>query len=90
MYVKLSRATRREGLHLFQAPERLESIEPGIPLDDDIKQAVARLARRGEETVERFRRVHGQKSWFPAWESIEEFIALKYVSGGIPWTEQYS
>ncbi|KAK8013591.1 hypothetical protein PG991_009184 [Apiospora marii] len=65
LYMQLSRATQWEGLYLFQEPERSESIEPKV-LDSDIKNAVARLERQGDETRERFRQEHGQEGWFAA------------------------
>ncbi|KAK8029501.1 hypothetical protein PG993_010792 [Apiospora rasikravindrae] len=43
LYVQLSRATRWEGLYLFQEPERADSIEPKNLLDSDKREVVARL-----------------------------------------------
>ncbi|KAK8054607.1 hypothetical protein PG994_009674 [Apiospora phragmitis] len=47
-------------------PERSDFIEPKNVLDSDMKDAVAQLERQGDETRERFRREHGQESWFAA------------------------
>ncbi|KAK8872334.1 hypothetical protein PGQ11_002848 [Apiospora arundinis] len=66
LYVQLSRATRWEGLYLFQEPERSDFIEPRNVLDSAMKNAAARLERQGDETRERFWREHGQESWFAA------------------------
>jgi hypothetical protein len=77
LYVQLSRATSWDGLYLFQEPERADFIEPKNVLDGDMREAVERLERRGEETRERFRREHGHKSWFTAWDAIEEAAVWK-------------
>ncbi|KAK7928472.1 hypothetical protein PG985_005470 [Apiospora marii] len=82
LYVQLSRATRWEGLYLFQEPERADFIEPKNVLDGEMREAVARLERRGDETRERFRREHGQTAWFAAWDAIEEAPATAAAGRG--------
>ncbi|KAK8096383.1 uncharacterized protein PG998_014251 [Apiospora kogelbergensis] len=75
LYVQLSQATRWEGIYLFQEPAQLDFIEPKNVLDSDMREAVARLERQGRETSARFRREHGQRSWFAAWDATEEASA---------------
>ena len=72
LYVQLPRATRWKGLYLFQEPARSDFIEPKNVLDSDMKNAVAWLERQGDETRERFRREHGQASWFAGWDAMEQ------------------
>jgi ATP-dependent DNA helicase PIF1 len=50
LYVQLSRAERWEGLHLFREPERSDFIEPKNVLDKDMRDAILKLERRGDET----------------------------------------
>ena len=82
LYVQLSRATRWEGLYLFQEPARSDFIEPKNVLDSEMREAVAGLERRGDETRERFRREHGQTAWFAAWDAIEEAPATAAAGRG--------
>ena len=83
LYVQLSRATRWEGLYLFQEPERSDFIEPKNVLDGNMKDAVARLERQGDETRECFRREHRQESWFAAWDATEPETAAAGRRRGI-------
>ncbi|KAK8118347.1 uncharacterized protein PG998_002973 [Apiospora kogelbergensis] len=82
LYVQLSRATRWEGLYLFQEPARSNFIEPKNVLDSEMREAVARLEKRGDETRERLRREHGQTAWCAAWDVIEEAPATVAAGRG--------
>jgi hypothetical protein len=56
LYVQLSRAERWEGLYLFREPARGDFIELKNALDSDMRQAVVRLEKLGDETRRRFER----------------------------------
>ena len=76
LYVQLSRAERWEGLYLFREPARSDFIEPKNTLDGDMRQAVVRLEKLGDETRRRFERDHGDKSWFQDWYAMPESVPL--------------
>ncbi|EAQ92510.1 hypothetical protein CHGG_00745 [Chaetomium globosum CBS 148.51] len=58
LYVQLSRAQSWDGLHLFRKPARGDFIEPKNVLDKDMKEAILKLERQGEETRRRFEQDH--------------------------------
>jgi hypothetical protein len=68
LYVQLSRAESWDGLHLFRKPERGDFIEPKNELDEDMREAIVKLERRGEETRRRFEHDHRNEAWFLAWD----------------------
>jgi hypothetical protein len=72
LYVQLSRAERWEGLYLFRKPARGDFIEPKNVLDNDMREAVVRLERRGDETRRHFESDHRHKSWFQDWDAMPE------------------
>jgi hypothetical protein len=72
LYVQLSRAESWEGLHLFRKPARGDFIEPKNVLDKDMRDAILKLERRGEETRQRFELDHGHETWFQEWDSMAE------------------
>jgi ATP-dependent DNA helicase PIF1 len=75
LYVQLPRAERwegAEGLYLFRRPERGDFIEPKNVLDNDMRDAILKLERRGEETRQRFELDHGHETWFQKWQSMPE------------------
>jgi ATP-dependent DNA helicase PIF1 len=74
LYVQLSRAERWEGLHLFRTPARGDFIEPKNVLDSDMRAAVVKLERRGDETRRRFERDHRHMTWFREWDSMAETV----------------
>jgi len=70
--VQLTRAERWDGQFLFRGPARPDFIEPKNLLDDDMRAAVGRLERLGDEMRRRFDGDHGQESWFREWEAMAE------------------
>jgi hypothetical protein len=72
LYVQLSRAERWEGLHLFRKPARGDFIEPKNVLAEDMRDAILKLERRGEETRRRFEQDHRHEEWFPEWDAMAE------------------
>jgi hypothetical protein len=72
LYVQLSRAERWEGLHLFREPERSDFIEPKNVLDKDMRDAILKLERRGDETRRAFERDHRHETWFQEWNAMAE------------------
>jgi hypothetical protein len=72
LYVQLSRAQSWEGLHLFRKPARGDFIEPKNVLDKDMREAILKLERRGEETRRRFEEDHRHESWFQEWDAMAE------------------
>jgi ATP-dependent DNA helicase PIF1 len=72
LYVQLSRAERWEGLYLFRRPERGDFIEPKNVLDNDMRDAILKLERRGEETRRRFELDHRHETWFQEWDAMAE------------------
>ncbi|MBE3048863.1 hypothetical protein IMZ48_41470 [Candidatus Bathyarchaeota archaeon] len=64
LYVQLSRAERWEGLYLFREPARGDFIEPKNVLSSDIRDAVLRLDRLGDETRRGLERDHTHEGWF--------------------------
>jgi hypothetical protein len=72
LYVQLSRAESWDGLHLFRKPERGDFIEPKNELDEDMREAIVKLERRGEETRRRFEHDHRNEAWFRAWDAMSE------------------
>jgi hypothetical protein len=72
LYVQLSRAERWEGLHLFRKPARSDFIEPPNVLDKDMRAAISKLERRGEETRRRFEQDHRHETWFQEWDAMVE------------------
>jgi hypothetical protein len=72
LYVQLSRAERWEGLYLFRKPARSDFIEPPNVLDKDMRDAIPKLERRGEETRRRFEQDHRHETWFQEWDAMVE------------------
>ncbi|EAQ85502.1 predicted protein [Chaetomium globosum CBS 148.51] len=72
LYVQLSRAQSWDGLHLLRKPARGDFIEPKNVLDKDMREAILKLERRGEETRRRFEQDHRHESWFQEWEAMPE------------------
>ncbi|EAQ84157.1 predicted protein [Chaetomium globosum CBS 148.51] len=72
LYVQLSRAQSWDGLHLFRKPGRGDFIEPKNVLDKDMREAILKLERRGEETRRRFEQDHRHESWFQEWAAMPE------------------
>jgi hypothetical protein len=72
LYVQLSRAEKWDGLHLFRKPARGDFIEPKNVLDKDMRDAILKLERRGEETRRRFEQDHGHESWLQEWNAMGE------------------
>ncbi|EAQ93239.1 predicted protein [Chaetomium globosum CBS 148.51] len=68
----LSRAESWDGLHLFRKPARGDFIEPKNVLDKDMREAIVKLERRGEETRRRFEQDHRHESWFQEWDAMPE------------------
>jgi len=67
-YVQLSRAKRWEGLYLFRTPARSDFMEPQNVLDSDMRDAVPKLKRLGDRTIQHFVQSHKQSTWFCDWE----------------------
>ncbi|EAQ88598.1 predicted protein [Chaetomium globosum CBS 148.51] len=74
LYVQLSRAQSWDGLHLFRKPARGDFIEPKNVLDKDMKEAILKLERQGEETRRRFEQDHRHESWFQEWDAMAESV----------------
>ncbi|EAQ85212.1 hypothetical protein CHGG_09226 [Chaetomium globosum CBS 148.51] len=72
LYVQLSRAQSWDGLHLFRKPARGDFIEPKNVLDKDMRDAILKLERRGEETRRRFEQDHRHEPWFQEWAAMPE------------------
>jgi len=72
LYVQLSRAERWEGLYIFRKPARADFIEPKNMLDRDMRNAVLRLEKIGEETRRRFERDRRRENWFQDWDAMPE------------------
>jgi hypothetical protein len=72
LYVQLSRAESWDGLHLFRTPARGDFIEPKNVLDKDMRDAILKLERRGEETRRRFEQDHRNEPWFREWDAMAE------------------
>jgi hypothetical protein len=72
LYVQLSRARSWNGLHLFREPARGDFIEPKNVLDKDMRDAILKLERRGEETRRRFEQNHRHEPWFREWAVMPE------------------
>jgi hypothetical protein len=72
LYVQLSRAESWDGLHLLREPARGDFIEPKNVLDSDMRAAVAKLERLGDETRRRFERDHRHETWFQEWDAMPE------------------
>jgi hypothetical protein len=81
LYVQLSRAERWQGLHLFRTPARGDFIEPKNVLDKDMREAILKLERRGEETRRRFEQDHGHESWFQEWDAMAESAQAAEATG---------
>ncbi|KAK4097204.1 hypothetical protein N658DRAFT_500666 [Parathielavia hyrcaniae] len=47
-------------------------IEPKNVLDKDMRDAILKLERRGEETRRRFEQDHRHKTWFQEWDAMAE------------------
>jgi len=75
LYVQLSRAERWEGLYLFRKPARGDFIEPKNVLDGDMRDAVLKLEKLGEETRQRFAREHNHETWFQEWDAMPESLS---------------
>jgi hypothetical protein len=74
LYVQLSRAQSWDGLHLFRKPERGDFIEPKNVLAQDMRDAIVKLERRGDEIRRRFERDHRHMTWFREWDSMAETV----------------
>jgi hypothetical protein len=72
LYVQLSRAESWDGLYLFREPARGDFIEPKNVLDSDMRAAVVKLERLGDETRRRFERDHRHETWFQEWDAMPE------------------
>jgi ATP-dependent DNA helicase PIF1 len=72
LYVQLSRAERWQGLYLFREPVRSDFIEPKNMLGSDMRNAVLRLERLGDDTRQRFERDHAHERWFQEWDAMVE------------------
>ncbi len=72
LYVQLSRAESWDGLHLFRKPAQGDFIEPKNVLAEDMRSAVLRLERLGDETGRRFERDHRHEMWFREWDAMPE------------------
>ncbi len=72
LYVQLSRAESWEGLYLFRTPARGDFIEPKNVLAEDMRDAVLRLERLGDETRRRFEQGHRNEAWFQEWDAMPE------------------
>jgi hypothetical protein len=72
LYVQLSRAESWDGLHLFRKPERSDFIEPKNVLAQDMREAIFKLERRGEETRRRFEEDHRHEPWFREWDAMPD------------------
>jgi hypothetical protein len=72
LYVQLSRAESWDGLYLFREPARGDFIEPKNVLDSDMRAAVVKLERLGDEIRRRFERDHGHETWFQEWDAMPE------------------
>ncbi|EAQ90120.1 predicted protein [Chaetomium globosum CBS 148.51] len=72
LYVQLSRAQSWDGLHLFRKPARSDFIEPKNVLDKDMRDAILKLERQGEETRRRFEQDHRHEPWFQEWAAMPE------------------
>ena len=75
LYVQLSRAQSWDGLHLFRKPGRGDFIEPKNVLDKDMRDAILKLERRGEETRRRFEQDHRSEPWFQE-ENTSTYYAI--------------
>jgi hypothetical protein len=75
LYVQLSRAERWEGLYVFRRPARGDFIEPKNVLGPEMREAVLRLERRGDQTRQGFERVYGHEYWFREWQAMAESTA---------------
>jgi ATP-dependent DNA helicase PIF1 len=81
LYVQLSRAESWEGLYLFRKPARGDFIEPKNVLAEDMRDAVLRLERLGDQTRRRFERDHGHETWFREWDAMAE--SAQATGGGV-------
>ena len=72
LYVQLSRAERWKGLYLFRKPAQGDFIEPKNFVDEDMRAAVLRLEKLGDETRQSFERDHRHESWFQEWDAMVE------------------
>jgi ATP-dependent DNA helicase PIF1 len=72
LYVQLSRAERWRGLHVFRKPARSDFIEPKNVLDKEMRDAILKLERRGEETRRRFEEGHRHEPWLQEWDAMAE------------------
>jgi hypothetical protein len=72
LYVQLSRAESWDGLHLFRKPARGDFIEPKNVLDKEMREAIVKLERRGDETRRRFEQDHRNEPWFREWDAMAE------------------
>ncbi|EAQ86138.1 predicted protein [Chaetomium globosum CBS 148.51] len=66
------RAQSWDGLHLFRKPARSDFIEPKNVLDKDMRDAILKLERQGEETRRRFEQDHRHEPWFQEWDAMPE------------------
>jgi ATP-dependent DNA helicase PIF1 len=72
LYVQLSRAEKWDGLYLFRKPARGDFIEPKNVLDKNMREAILKLEKRGEESRRRFEQDHMHESWFQEWDAMAE------------------
>jgi hypothetical protein len=82
LYVQLSRAESWDGLHLFRKPARGDFIEPKNVLDQDMREAIVKLERRGDETRRRFEQDHSKEAWFRTWQSMPESASAPEAADG--------
>ncbi|KAK3363994.1 hypothetical protein B0T25DRAFT_562974 [Lasiosphaeria hispida] len=80
LYVQLLKAERWKELYLFRKPARGDFIEPKNVLDRDIRDAVLKLERLGDETRGRFEQDYRYKTWFQDWDAMLESISTSEIA----------
>ncbi|KAH6988605.1 hypothetical protein EDB80DRAFT_589165, partial [Ilyonectria destructans] len=60
-------------------PARGDFIEPKNVLDTQMRDAVYKLERLGDETRQRFERDHRHERWFQDWDTITESTSVTEV-----------
>ena len=76
------RAQSWDGLHLFRKPASSHFIEPKNVLDKDMRAAIVKLERQGEETRRRFEQDHRHESWFQEWDVMAESAQIEAADEG--------
>ena len=61
-------------------PARGDFIEPKNVLDEEMRAAVLRLERLGDETRQSFEQDHSSESWFQEWDAMMEADMLDNVA----------